>query len=87
MSNGKRTPIITLLALRQQNEISVCTCQRIVRKDLEDSVTAEITGTTFLMFSTIKSIMMDTIDSWVFSTRWGYSPYSMGISSLFAAIF
>jgi hypothetical protein len=40
-SNGKRTPIIPLLALRQQNEISVSTCQRIVRKDLEDSLTAE----------------------------------------------
>jgi hypothetical protein len=61
MSNGKRTPIIPLLALRQQNELSVSTCQRIVRKDLEDSVTAESTGATFLMFSTIKSMMMDTI--------------------------
>jgi hypothetical protein len=58
MSNVKRTPIIPLLALRQQNELSVSTCQRIVRKDLEDSVTAESTGATFLM---LMSMMMDTI--------------------------
>jgi hypothetical protein len=37
----RRTPIISLRQLSQQTELSVSTCERIVRKDLEDSVTAE----------------------------------------------
>jgi hypothetical protein len=34
-------PQLSLRQLSQQTELSVSTCEKIVRKDLEDSVTAE----------------------------------------------
>jgi hypothetical protein len=74
-------PQLSLRQLSQQTELSVLICQRIVRKDLEDSVTAlsPFTETTFLMCS-----QSTPTGSRVFSIRRGYSTRD---SSLFVAIF
>jgi hypothetical protein len=63
-------PQLSLRQLSQQTELSVLICQRIVRKDLEDSVTAlsPFTETTFLMCS-----QSTPTGSRVFSIRRGYS--------------
>jgi hypothetical protein len=74
-------PQLSLGQLSQQTELTVSTCQRIVRKDHGDSVKAEKYWTNILDVF-INQLHND--GSGVFSTR---RSYSTGDSSLFVAIF
>jgi AraC-like DNA-binding protein len=55
LSNVEDEPQLSLRQLSQQTELSVSTCERIVRKDLEDSVTAERYRNNILDVFTINS--------------------------------
>jgi glycerol-3-phosphate O-acyltransferase len=54
-------PQLSLRQLSQQTELSVSTCERIVRKDLEDSVTAERYRNNILDVFTVNSYWLKGI--------------------------